>query len=116
MVYVDKDGRVIEKKKGVIEMIMSFFAMLLLFFQSIIGMDRPSTSGGYRPTANDHRSYLRQNDNNGLGGGSSGRGGGGGSSGGGSDGFRRNIGRLPGFSGVAPPPMSGGCCGGGGCG
>ncbi|CAB3409466.1 unnamed protein product [Caenorhabditis bovis] len=107
MVYVDKSGNITDKKqKGIIEMITGFFMFIWLFIQSFLGLStRPN---GYTPTAIDHRQALRHRG-----------GGGGGGIGyrpGDNQGFRRNIGRLPDSSGIAPPPMGGGCCGGGGCG
>ncbi|CAI2352328.1 unnamed protein product [Caenorhabditis sp. 36 PRJEB53466] len=109
MAYIDKDGNVLEKKqRGIIEIILSFFAFIYLFFRSLLGFSSPNPRNS---NAQDYRNIVR--------------GGGVGGSGGGGNPYRRNgdgngggrdIGRLTSASGIAPPPMGGGCCGGGGCG
>ncbi|CAI5447521.1 unnamed protein product [Caenorhabditis angaria] len=111
MAYIDKSGNLCEgsKQKGIIELILSFFACIWLFFSSMFG----GSSNQYRPTNQDYRQVVRGNGNAGGDGSTNYRPGG---IGGGGDGMRRNIGRLAPVSGTAPPPMGGGCCGGGGCG
>ncbi|CAB09004.1 Glycine Rich Secreted Protein [Caenorhabditis elegans] len=110
MVYIDKDGNVLEKKqKGIVEMIVGFFTFIMLFFRSLLGFTSPTNRNS---NSQDYRNIVRGGGVNGAGGGGNAyrRNGGGGGGGG------RNIGGLPTSSGVAPPPMGGGCCGGGGCG
>ncbi|KAH8413900.1 hypothetical protein KR215_010999 [Drosophila sulfurigaster] len=110
MVYIDRNGRVWEKRpwdwQRIVAIFVGLWYLVIQFFQTLVAPFNGGGDGNNR----DNRNSRSSGWGGGGGGGGGGSGGGGGGSGGGLRPNRR-IGRIN-----HQPPMSCSTCPGGGCG